>query len=124
MSEDPSNPPYRSYWLLTRQHPELTIDCECERRFYDACGCISGACPWCGDTGKRPKDLGELLTMLEEAGWTSLHFQQDLLGENGAARYWIYGEAGFMKDHEAIGRTREEAAAQLWIAVTGRTVPA
>lgn len=53
--------PWASYAALAEQHPELIVECECRRRFHDACGCISGSCPWCDDVGRRPRELGELL---------------------------------------------------------------
>lgn len=54
----------REHYLALRALSErlgLLQDCECEKRFYDACGCIHGSCPWCEDTFKRLPHLDEVL---------------------------------------------------------------
>lgn len=118
-------PEYASYRDLTVRHPELVVECECRLAWLKSCGCIPGACPWCGDTGQRPKRLDELLAMLEEAGAEEVAFQRD-------SQDWGAGDAPSCDWDGALewlispiyAPTREEAAARLWMAVTGREVRA
>jgi hypothetical protein len=112
---DASSPtPYQSWLAFAEAHSaDFMVPCECEKRFYDACGCIHGPCPWCNDTFRRPKELGELLAMLQEAG--------DRLNGLGDVAFVWQGN-GYMAATAAllangpyvIAPTREEAAARLW----------
>lgn len=64
--------------------------------------------------------LDQLLAMLEEAGARSLTLEPLPPDEDHPTATWNCAGRGAV----GVGRTREEAAARLWLAVTGRQLTA
>jgi hypothetical protein len=117
--------PYQSWLAFAEAHSaDFMVPCECEKRFYHACGCIHGTCPWCNDTFHRPKELGELLAMLEETGVRDITFAWNPVvipaGANKPGGWEAY--AFTIGEVSSVSPTREEACARLWLAVAGRKV--
>lgn len=140
----PNPHPSDAYKALARQHPELMVECWCRgeplyRGWPEPAGYLELdleetlasariTCPDCGETGRRPRDLGELLELLEEAGiaGVDLHFTPPSASIHRYGRHAATERelALLVQLHEARPASLEEAAARLWCAVTGRAVTA